>query len=224
MRVVRSLLAYSLHHLAACGCSASLFWRNTRSSRADWSVNIQFDPQDQPLDAAELHEILPLKMNQPLRMADVRASIERLFATGRYADIQVDARAVSRRRGPSRFVTKNSWFIGDVSVDGRVSARPTPGQLENATQPRISGSPSRMPSVERAVADQQRLLESNGLFQQPASNPVSTRRRTGATSRSTSASTSIAARACQFRHAGAHGRSEDGRSSDPDAPPNSAAG
>ena len=62
-------------------------------------TNIQFDPPDQPLEAAELHDILPLKMGQPLRMADVRASIERLFATGRYADIQVDARALSRRRG-----------------------------------------------------------------------------------------------------------------------------
>ena len=30
-------------------------------------------------------------MHQPLHAADVRAGIERLFATGRYADIQVDA-------------------------------------------------------------------------------------------------------------------------------------
>src|ERR1035438_7291455 len=49
---------------------------------------IQFDPKEQPVEASELHDILPLKKDEPLRMADVRASIERLFASGRYADIQ----------------------------------------------------------------------------------------------------------------------------------------
>src|ERR1035438_5250436 len=59
---------------------------------------IQFEPGRQPLDPAEINQILPLKRNRPLRLADVRASIERLFATGRYADIQVD-RSEERRVG-----------------------------------------------------------------------------------------------------------------------------
>src|SRR5436305_9588454 len=54
-------------------------------------TNIQFDPPVQPLEASELHEILPVKMGQPLHITDVRSAIERLFATGRYADIRVDA-------------------------------------------------------------------------------------------------------------------------------------
>src|ERR1039457_4042808 len=54
-------------------------------------LNIQFEPKNQPLEPSELHDILPLRQDQPLRMADVRSSIERLFSTGRYADIQVDA-------------------------------------------------------------------------------------------------------------------------------------
>src|SRR5262245_35291026 len=55
-------------------------------------TNIQFAPRDQPLEASELHDILPLQMNRPLRMPDIRSSIDRLFGTGRYTDIQVDAR------------------------------------------------------------------------------------------------------------------------------------
>ena len=39
-------------------------------------ANIQFDPSRQPLEPEELSEILPLKMHAPLRVADVRASIE----------------------------------------------------------------------------------------------------------------------------------------------------
>src|ERR1035441_5947852 len=55
-------------------------------------ATIRFDPSRQPLEPEELSGILPLKMHTPLRAADVRASIDRLFATGRYADIQVDVK------------------------------------------------------------------------------------------------------------------------------------
>src|SRR5580658_2135235 len=95
-------------------------------------LNIRFSPEEQPLEASELHEILPLKMNQPLRMSDVRAAIDRLFATGRYADIQVDAE--SYKDGVAiTFLTKNTWFIGDVAARGRISSPPSAAQLENAT-------------------------------------------------------------------------------------------
>ncbi len=96
---------------------------------------IRFDPPEQPLDAAELHHLLPLEINRPLRMADVREAIERLFATGRYADIQVDA---ERSAGGVAlvFVTKRSWFIGMVGAAGRISSPPDAGQLENVARPR----------------------------------------------------------------------------------------
>jgi outer membrane protein assembly complex protein YaeT len=124
-------------------------------------LTIQFDPVEQPLDPSELHEILPLKIHQPLTMAAVRASIERLFATGRYADIQVDAQ--SYRNGVIvRFLTKNSWFIGSVLVAGGLS-NPTPGQLENATRLEL-GQPYTGAKLQEAVAGQRRLLESNGLY------------------------------------------------------------
>jgi outer membrane protein assembly complex protein YaeT len=124
-------------------------------------LTIQFDPVEQPLDPSELHEILPLKIRQPLSMAAVRASIERLFATGRYADIHVDAQ--SYQNGVIvRFLTKNSWFIGNVSVAGGLS-NPNPGQLENATRLEL-GQPYTEAKLQEAVAGQQRLLESNGLY------------------------------------------------------------
>src|SRR5258705_12555112 len=79
---------------------------------------IQFTPRQQPLDPSELHEILPLKVNEPLTGDSVRASIERLFATGHYADIQVSAEPYQDGVAVT-FVTKNSWFIGDVAVAGK---------------------------------------------------------------------------------------------------------
>ena len=79
--------------------------------------NIQFDPVQQPLEADELHDILPLQIGQPLRMATIRDSIDRLFRTGRYEDIQVDAQPY-QDGVVIRFITRNSWFIGDVNVQG----------------------------------------------------------------------------------------------------------
>jgi outer membrane protein assembly complex protein YaeT len=129
-------------------------------------LTIQFDPKEQPLNAAELHDILPLKQDEPLRMADVRASIERLFATGRYADIQVDAEpyAMGTKDGVIvRFVTKNSWFIGSVTAAGRLDEPPRAGQLENASGLDL-GQPFNQLKVQDAATAQKRLMESNGLF------------------------------------------------------------
>jgi outer membrane protein assembly complex protein YaeT len=123
---------------------------------------IQFEPEEQPLDPAEINQILPLKPNQPLRMADVRASIERLFATGRYADIRVDAEPY-QDGVVVRFLTKNSWFIGHVAAAGRISNPPNVSQLENAAQLDL-GQPYTVAGLAAAEAGQKKLLESNGLF------------------------------------------------------------
>ena len=124
--------------------------------------SIQFDPARQPLEAAELYEILPLKIGSPLRQADVRASLERLFATGRYADIQVDAEEYSGGV-VIRFLTKDAWFIGHVSAGGRVAAPPSDAQLESAARMDL-GQPFEESKVAGAEAAERRLLEGNGLY------------------------------------------------------------
>src|SRR5271157_200794 len=163
MMMVRSLLAY-FPCLLVCLAVArpGTLLAQTQKYEGQEVLTIQFDPVEQPVDPTELHEILPLKIHQPLSMAAVRASIERLFATGRYADIQVDAQ--SYQNGVIvRFLTKNSWFIGSVSVAGGLS-NPNPGQLENATRLEL-GQPYTDAKLQEAVAGQQRLLENNGLYQ-----------------------------------------------------------
>jgi outer membrane protein insertion porin family len=122
---------------------------------------VQFDPPHQPLDLSELNAILPLKTGQPLRISDVRASIERLFATGCYADIQVDA-ALSGNAVIVRFITQNSWFIGSVSAKGEMST-PNAAQLETVTRLEL-GQPYTEAKLRQAVSEQQHLLESNGLY------------------------------------------------------------
>ena len=56
---------------------------------------VVFVPEQQPLDSDELASLVRVKRGQPLRVSDVHNTIERLFATGRYLDIQADAEAVA---------------------------------------------------------------------------------------------------------------------------------
>lgn len=126
-------------------------------------ASIQFSPADQPVDAEELHEILPVKINGLLRLRDVRAAIQRLFATGEYEDIQVDA----ERAGNDvviRFITRNSWFIGRVSITGDVPEPPNRGQLVSASGFDL-GLPFEQPDVPRAEAGMRKLLTDNGFYE-----------------------------------------------------------
>ncbi len=126
-------------------------------------TDIQFSPSDQPVDALELGDIVRLKKGDILHMADVRVSIQRLFATGQYLDIQVDAEA-SGNGVILRFITRNSWFVGHVSVGGNVSDPPNVGQLTGATGLDL-GQPFREEDMKPAITGLDRILVDNGFFE-----------------------------------------------------------
>ncbi len=163
MMVVRKLLAlFPCLVLLWAAAQPQVLLAQPQKYEGKEIVNIQFVPAMQPLDPADLYQILPLKRGEPLHIAAVRASIERLFATGRYTDIQVDAEPYDSGV-IIRFLTKNSWFVGDVSVSGNISDPPNPGQLENATQLELGQSYSDA-KLQQAIQGQRALLEENGLF------------------------------------------------------------
>ena len=130
---------------------------------------IRFDPEQQPLDADALHQILPLKAGEPLKMETVRATIDRLFATGRYADISVDAKPYDGGVAIT-FITKHSWFIGGVRDQGKINAPPGANQLANAGSLDL-GQPYTEAKLTDADAAQRRLMELNGLFR-PNLHPI----------------------------------------------------
>jgi outer membrane protein insertion porin family len=162
MMLVRALAYASLVLLSFAAALPRPLWAQYQKYEGKEIANIRFDPVRQPLEAEELHDLLPLKLHQPLRIADVRSAIERLWATGRYADIRVDAQPYDGGVALT-FLTRNSWFVGDVSVTGNVSAPPNAGQLENAARLDL-GAPLSEATLMEAVAGQRRLLESNGLY------------------------------------------------------------
>ncbi len=125
-------------------------------------VNVAFDPPQQPLEGRELFEILPVKRGQKYTSVDIRAAIERLYATGRYADIQADANNVAGGIAVT-FITKNSWFIGKVSTNGEFAESPNAGQIVNASRLQL-GDPFDIAQVPAAVENIRKLLVQNGYF------------------------------------------------------------
>ncbi|MCL4402051.1 MAG: BamA/TamA family outer membrane protein [Acidobacteria bacterium] len=127
-------------------------------------AEVVFLPEQQPLEPAEIEARVPLRVGAPLRMADIQTSIERLYATGRYEDIQVDAEPVRDGGVAIRFLTRESRFIGHVSVRGNLSDPPNPGQLVNATRLDL-GQPFTDDKLADAEQSIRHLLQSNGLYQ-----------------------------------------------------------
>jgi len=133
-------------------------------------LDIQFSAP-QPLDAKDLARVQPLKKGQPLRAEDVANAIDGLFATGRFADIVVEAEALGSGV-VIRFVTKNVTFVGDVSVAGKLVESPNRGQAFQALNLSL-GAVFHEEDVTHAVESLQRLLQSNGLYEAQVTPTVS---------------------------------------------------
>ena len=125
-------------------------------------VDIRFSGV-QPLDPADLAKALPLKIGQPLRRSDVAHAIDALFATGSFEDIAVEGEA-SGTGVAIRIVTKNTWFVGGVTVQGRVGEPPNRGQVAGGAQFSL-GAPFHEEDIARAVDNIKHLMEVNGLYE-----------------------------------------------------------
>ncbi len=126
-------------------------------------TRIQFDPAAQPLDAADLKSLVTLQEHAPLSMDDVRTTIQRLYATGVYGDIQVEAEPADGGVA-IKIVTKNAWFVGRVEVQGTISDPPNAGQLVNAARLDL-GTPYTEDKLAAATKNASKLLEDNGLYE-----------------------------------------------------------
>ena len=149
--------------LLGCAALAGAGPPDTKAYEGARIVDIQFSPPDQPVASDDLKRAVTLKTGTPLQMAEIRESMQKLFATGRYEDIQVDAEPA----GDGvivRFITRNSWFVGHVTVDGKVGEPPTPGQMADATRLDL-GQPFHEEDLTQAERGVRRLLTADGYYE-----------------------------------------------------------
>jgi outer membrane protein insertion porin family len=124
--------------------------------------SIEFEPAQQPLTHEQLLAMLPIQIGGPLDPLILRQAIQRLFSTGEYAEVAVDARPAGEGVQLT-FITKLNLFVGRVQVDG-VPEPPTSGQLGVATQ-LLPGTVFTNQGLEAAVENIKDTLLRNGLYQ-----------------------------------------------------------
>lgn len=125
-------------------------------------VSIEYTPSEQPLAPQDLADAQMLKVGTPLHAADVAAVIDRLYATGTYIDIQVDAEPQGDGVAV-RFITTLRSFVGHVEVTGKTPVPPNRGQVENATALSL-GMPYHDEDLRTAEENLRQMFERNGLY------------------------------------------------------------
>ena len=122
---------------------------------------IRFEPDSQPLHPVELDEILQLKPGDTVDRILLREALERLYATGRYEDLQAE---MSEEGGGVALTIKTqlSWFVGRVTVTG-VKEPPNQGQLVSATKLQL-GYPFSQEDIRAASENVRAKLERNGYY------------------------------------------------------------
>ena len=104
-----------------------------------------------------------MKVGAPLRSEDVASTIDRLYASGYYADIKVDAETA-----PDgvlvRFITTPAAFVGHVDIIGKIKSPPNQGQLLSTVQLNV-GTPFHEELLDTAKANINQLLKQNGLYE-----------------------------------------------------------
>ena len=115
------------------------------------------------VDQKRLRELIPQQAGEPLDRDLIRESIHKLYDTGRFADVRVEAERAQDGKVSLSFFTAPNYFVGDVDVEG-VPNRPTAGQVVNASKFQL-GELFTPDQVERALTNIKRLMQENGYYQ-----------------------------------------------------------
>ena len=122
-------------------------------------------PLPRPL---RLERLLPFTIGTPLKLSDVRIAIQKLYDTGRYADVSITGEADAPGAPGGRagvaihIATRFNFFVTSVSIDG-ASEPPTKGQLTTAAKLEL-GTLFEDKQLVRSRENMEERLRANGLY------------------------------------------------------------
>lgn len=93
---------------------------------------IRYAPETQPYSLGTMEQINPVKAGDRYDSRKIEAAIERLYETGRFYTVDVDA-TLSGEEVILEFRTEAAWFVGRVTVNGAVDP-PNDSQLISASR------------------------------------------------------------------------------------------
>ena len=136
--------------------SAQEFWGKTVTS-------IEYQPAEQPIDPHDLQDAQVVRVGAPLDHLQVAASIDRMFYSGLYADVKVDAEA-DGDGVRLKFITVAKTFVGHLDARGKIKDPPNRSVILGDAQLQL-GQPFDKDLVETARKNIEQELRQNGLFE-----------------------------------------------------------
>ena len=109
-----------------------------------------------------LEPLLLQKVNQPLDKYKVRRSVQALYDTGKFSDIQVEAQRNPQGEITLTFSARENFFFGSIRVEGAPDP-PTDNQLVNASK-LVLGEKFTDDKIKTAMEGMQRELQDDGYF------------------------------------------------------------
>jgi outer membrane protein assembly factor BamA len=110
----------------------------------------------------QLRELVRQETGKPLDRQKLRASLQALYATGRFSDLQVEAQKQSPQELTLVFEAAPNFFIGSITSEGS-QKRPTNNQLVDGTKLQLGEALTRQ-RVEQAIERMQGILRDNGFY------------------------------------------------------------
>jgi outer membrane protein insertion porin family len=114
-------------------------------------------------DLEQLQKVVTQKANQPLDRYKIRDSVRALFATGRFADVQVEADRTPQNEVDLVFRAVQNYFVGVVMVEG-APRELTTTQLANASKLQL-GELYTPEKLQSGIDRMGQLLQENGYYQ-----------------------------------------------------------
>ncbi len=125
--------------------------------------SVSYDPPDQPIDPRDLKRMLLVQVGRPLEMHQLAGTIDRLFSSGLYSNIEVDAEP-SADGVRLRFITESRRFIGHVTAEGQISDPPSRSVLISDAQLSL-GTPFDQEALQTARKNMEQIMQDNGLYE-----------------------------------------------------------
>jgi len=125
-------------------------------------ASIRYDPPSQPLSTADLNRVQQLSVGSPYSGAAVGETIDRMFQTGAYSDIRVDAE-LSGAGVAVTYLTTAKQFVGHVAVKGKVAKPPNESTLMGSSGFSLGDAfdEAAMPEADKKIKE---LFLKNGFY------------------------------------------------------------
>lgn len=109
-----------------------------------------------------LEPLLPQKAHEPLDKYKVRQSVQVLYNTGRFSEIQVEAQKTPQNEIVLTFSARENYFFGSLRVEGAPTP-PSNNQLVNASKISL-GEQFSDDKIEAGIQGMERALQENGYY------------------------------------------------------------